>query len=139
MGLIDFNLSDIGSLITSVRESWTGEKIKDPAAMAKINLQLEALDNALTTGQLKINEAEAKSTNWFVAGGRPFIMWVCGFALLYATILEPFARFVAKIMYGYTGAFPVIDTNLTMQILLGLLGLGGMRSFEKLKGVHGEH
>jgi len=138
MGLLDFNLSDVGGILTSAREAITGEKIKDPTEMAKVNLQLQALENALTTGQLKINEAEARSTNWFVAGGRPFIMWVCGFALLYATILEPFARFIAVLVYGYTGSFPVIDTNLTMQILLGLLGLGGMRSFEKYKGVHNE-
>jgi len=134
MGLLDFNLSDVGGVITGIREAITGEKIKDPTEMAKVSLQLEALDNALKTGQLKINEAEAKSPRFFVAGARPFIMWGCGFGLLYAAIIEPIARFVAKVIFDYTGAFPVIDTSLTMQVLLGLLGLGGMRTYDKLKG-----
>ena len=134
MGLLDFNLSDVGGILTSAREAITGEKIKDPAEMAKIDLQLQQLENAAKSGQLAINLAEAKHPSIFVAGARPFIMWGCGFALLYASIFEPMARFVAQVMVGYTGDFPAIDTNLTMQVLLGLLGLGGMRSFDKHKG-----
>jgi len=102
--------------------------------MARISLQLEQLENAAKAGQLAINLEEAKHPSIFVAGARPFIMWGCGFALLYASILEPMARFIAQVMVGYTGAFPVIDTSLTMQVLLGLLGLGGMRSLDKIKG-----
>ena len=134
MGLLDFNLSDVGGILTSAREAITGEKLKDPAEMAKIDLQLQQLENAAKSGQLAINLAEAKHPSIFVAGARPFIMWGCGFALLYASIFEPMARFVAQVMVGYTGDFPAIDTNLTMQVLLGLLGLGGMRSFDKHKG-----
>ena len=92
---------------------------------------------SLLQGQININIEEAKSSNWFVAGWRPFVGWVCGLALLYSTILEPFMRFIAS-MCGYDGDFPVIDTNLTMQVLLGMLGLAGMRTREKEKGVHGK-
>jgi len=135
MGLIDFSLSDVGGVITGLREAIVGEKIKDPAEMARIQVQLETLDHALKTGQLEINKAEAQNPHVFVAGARPFIIWGCGFALLYASIFEPMARFIAQVVVGYTGDFPAIDTNLTMQVLLGLLGLGGMRSFDKVKGV----
>jgi len=62
-------------------------------------------------------------------------MWMCGVSFGYATLGEPIARFVATVVFNYTGPFPVIDTMLTMQLLLGLLGLGGMRTTEKLKGV----
>lgn len=112
---------------------------KDLAAKLAIQARSEEFQGniALLTGQMRINEEEAKSTNWFVAGGRPFIMWVCGVALLYAVILEPIARFTAKVLFAYTGEFPVIDSTLTMQVLMGLLGLGTMRTMEKLKGAEG--
>lgn len=88
-------------------------------------------------GQLEINKMEAASTNWWVAGWRPAIGWICGAALAYAALFEPVGRFMAKVWFGYTGDFPIIDTNLTMQILLGMLGLGAMRTTEKLKDVEG--
>lgn len=91
-------------------------------------------DVKLALGQLGINQEEAKSTNWFVAGWRPFVGWVGGAGLAYAAILEPILRFAAT-MFGYHGDFPVIDTSVTLTVLMGLLGLGGMRSWEKKQGV----
>ena len=61
-------------------------------------------------------------------------MWVCGFAFAYIAIIEPIARFIAVVGFKYAGPFPVIDTNLTMQVMLALLGLGAMRSFDKKNG-----
>jgi len=92
-------------------------------------------DYQLQLAQLEINKVEASSVNWFVSSWRPFIGWICGFALCYAAIVEPISRFIASVIFSYTGAFPVIDTDITMQILMGLLGLAGMRTFEKHKGV----
>ena len=86
-------------------------------------------------GQVEINKIEAASGSLFVSGGRPFVVWVCAFALAYAAVIEPIARFVATVGFAYAGPFPVIDTDLTMQVLLGLLGLGAYRSVEKIKGV----
>ena len=86
-------------------------------------------------GQVEINKIEAASPSLFVSGGRPFVVWVCAFALAYAAVIEPIARFVAMVSFAYAGPFPVIDTDLTMQVLLGLLGLGAYRSVEKIKGV----
>ena len=98
--------------------------------IAELNAQVQLL-----TGQLDINKIEAASKSLFVAGWRPFIGWVCGFGLAYAAIIEPLMRFIAT-MLEYTGEFPVIDTSITMQVLLGMLGLGAMRTREKEKGVH---
>ena len=89
----------------------------------------------LQLSQLEINKVEASSVNWFVSSWRPFIGWICGVSLLYAALVEPIARFIATVLFTYTGLFPIINTELTLQILLGLLGLAGMRSFEKSKGV----
>ena len=97
-----------------------------------------AAETDLAKLQIQTNIEEAKSTNWWVAGWRPAIGWVCGAGLAYAALVEPFARFAAKVWFGYNGDFPVIDTDLTMQILMGMLGLGAMRSVEKVKGAEGK-
>ena len=96
-----------------------------------------AAETDLAKMQIAVNVEEAKSTNWFIAGARPFILWVCGFAFAYVSVVEPIARFVAKVWFSYSGDFPVIDTNLTMQVLFGILGLGAMRTLEKSKNVEG--
>ena len=96
-----------------------------------------AAETDLAKLQLQVNVEEAKSTNWFVAGWRPGIGWVCGAGLAYAALVEPFARFIAKVGFAYTGEFPVISTDLTLQILMGMLGLTAARSIEKIKGAEG--
>ena len=96
-----------------------------------------AAETDLAKLQLQVNVEEAKSTNWFVAGWRPGIGWVCGAGLAYAALIEPFARFIAKVGFAYTGEFPVISTDLTLQILMGMLGLTAARSIEKIKGAEG--
>lgn len=119
----------------------------DPAAKADVMLKIDALRQTgelaelaagtqLAQAQTEINKIEAASTDKFSSRWRPFVGWVCGIAFLYAAILEPLLRFTAAVGFGYTGAFPAIDTDLTLQILLGILGLGSMRSFEKFKGLN---
>jgi len=81
-----------------------------------------------------VNKIEAQSSSLFVAGWRPFAGWIGGVAFAYAAVIEPIARFVAKVVYDYQGNFPDINTELTIQVLLGMLGLGLMRSFDKKQG-----
>ena len=120
--------------------------IPDPTARAAAQIELAKLQQSgelaklaaetdLAKGQLGINAAEAQNTRLFVSGWRPWVGWVCGSAFAYAAIIEPVARFVASVAFGYGGAFPAIDTMLTMQVLGGILGLGGLRTWEKQKGV----
>ena len=90
-----------------------------------------AANTQLAKGQLDVNLEEAKSTNWWVAGWRPACGWVGAAGLAYSAILEPLARFVAAVGFGYSGVFPTLDTTITMQILFGLVGLGAMRSYDK--------
>jgi hypothetical protein len=110
----------------------------DPTQAAKAKLELLKMqqegDLAQITGQLEINKEEAASSSVFVAGWRPFVGWGCGFALLYAAIFEPLLRFIATVMCDYKGPFPAIDTMLTLQVLMGMLGLAGLRSFDKSQG-----
>jgi len=122
---------------------WGGKLLDKviPDEGARQKAQMELLQAAAkqehdgSMGQLQINLEEAKNPNWFVSGARPFIMWVCGLAFAYAALFEPLFRFVAVVVFAYTGAFPVIDTELTMQVLFGLLGLGTLRTLEKARGV----
>ena len=105
---------------------------KNKIAILKISIQ-ERLDMIKTQTDINLKEAEHKSI--WVSGWRPFVGWVCGGGLLYVSLVEPFFRFIAAVVFGYDGVFPVIDTTLTMQVLMGVLGLGIMRSREKEKGV----
>ena len=113
--------------------------IPDKAAAEKAKSEFAAVQQSqefqLALQQIIVNVEEAKHPSIFVSGWRPFVGWVCGVALAYVAMLEPVARFVAIVAFGYVGVFPVIDTNLTMQVLLGILGLGGLRTWEKQKAV----
>lgn len=140
MGLID--VSAITDLIGKVID----RVIPDPAAQAEAKLKVATLaqngeleqlhaDTQLAVSQIDVDKVEAANTNVFVSGWRPYVGWVCGTALAYAAIFDPLLRFVAEVGFGYKGAFPTIDTTITMQVLFGLLGLGAMRSYEKKNGV----
>lgn len=88
---------------------------------------------SLALQQILVNVEEAKSTNWFVSGWRPACGWIGAFSLCYAALLEPLIRFIAQVVFGYAGEFPVLDSTITMQILFGILGLGAYRTYEKTK------
>jgi hypothetical protein len=105
------------------------EKLAQDGNLAELQAEVTKM-----TKQMEINMKEAEHKSIFVAGWRPFVGWVCGIGLGYASIIDPLMRFTAK-MAGYEGEFPVIDTTITMQVLFGMLGLGVMRSRDKEKGV----
>lgn len=94
-----------------------------------------ASDTELAKGQLDINKIEAASGSIFIAGWRPFIGWVCGSAFAYVLILQPFLMFVCAVFGKVIPPLPNIDTNLLGWALGGILGVGGMRTVEKIKGV----
>ena len=77
--------------------------------------------------QIKVNEVQASHKSIFVSGARPAIMWICALGLFYAVFAYP----VLDIWFD----MPELNTDILMPTMMGLLGLGGMRSFEKAKGV----
>ena len=101
--------------------------------------KLIELDQQGKLAQLQVNMQEAQHESIFVAGWRPFVGWVCGSALAYTYILEPAAKFAAAV-YGdpatmdLVNGLPTLDMATMMPVLLGMLGLGGMRSYEKRTG-----
>jgi hypothetical protein len=110
----------------------------DPAQKASAQLELLKLQQsgelAQITGQLDINKIEATNVNLFVSGWRPAIGWVCALALAYQYLFRPLSGTVA-IVLGYTlPPLPGLDDNL-WQLMMGMLGMGGLRTFEKVQGV----
>lgn len=84
--------------------------------------------------QALANIEEAKHPNWFVAGWRPGIGWICAAGLAYQFLVLPFASLIA-VGLGYYDALPEVDSDVLMTMTLSLLGLGGLRTYEKTKGV----
>ena len=108
----DGRKSVAGNLAWEIREAIKGKEL-DP--------------NELIAIQTKINEIEAKHRTVFVAGWRPFIGWVCGIAFAFHYIVMP-------LLLAYTDIKPIeFDTNSLFTVLMGMLGLGGLRTYEKLK------
>ena len=113
--------------------------IPDKNARAKAKEQMEAqmlvAMTSLVQGQLEINKKEAEHSSIFVAGWRPGIGWICGAALAWNFILQPIVSWIAFVAGVNLEHMPTLDTGELTTILLGMLGLGGLRTYEKKLGV----
>lgn len=134
--------SELISPITAI----INKLIPDKAAAAAAASQLQAMVTSgelqqelvqlqsVTSAQSDINKVEAGSDKLFVAGWRPFVGWICGTALAVDLILGPFFTWGAALS-GSSVKFPQLDISTLMPVLMGMLGMGAMRSYEKVKGV----
>jgi hypothetical protein len=113
---------------------------KDKAEAAKLEMfklqqqgSLTEIQNMfqLAMKQGEINVEEAKSTSTFVSGWRPFVGWICGIAIAYNYIAMPFITWAAKWIDPGAPPMPALETSELMTLLLGMLGLGAMRSYDK--------
>ena len=93
-----------------------------------------AAETALATGQIEVNKIEAASSNLFVAGWRPMCGWICAMSLGFKYIGGPAVVMISGIL-GHQIALPEINATELMPLLIGMLGLGAMRTTEKIKGV----
>lgn len=109
---------------------------KEKKAQAEREIQAALTDHLakIDIAQLDINKQEAAHRSVFVAGWRPFIGWACGIALAYTYVLQPVLIFVLA-QTGHLVQLPTMNLGEMMPVLMGILGLGGLRSFEKFKGV----
>lgn len=107
------------------------------AQLTAENIDLEKAELAATvgqlTGQMAIDEQEAKSESKFVAGWRPAVGWVCASAFAWSFVLQPMLGAILA-AFGYKVALPALNISEMMPVLLGMLGLGGLRTFEKVNG-----
>tara|TARA_R110002050_G_scaffold289445_1_gene442103 strand:+ start:269 stop:670 length:402 start_codon:yes stop_codon:yes gene_type:complete len=92
----------------------------------------------LAKGQIEINKTEAAHKNMFVAGWRPFVGWTCGIALAWHFVGQPLVVFVIAYSGVESPPLPAFEMESLLTVLLGMLGLGGLRTFEKTKGISRE-
>ena len=128
----------LGSLIapvTGLLDKFIEDKDQKNALAHEIATMSEKHAQELALSQIEVNKAEAASGSIFKGGWRPFIGWVCGFAFAYHFILQPILIFGAAAAGVTLPPLPEFDMSQMMPVLLGMLGLGGLRTFEKQKGI----
>lgn len=133
----------IGSILKEVLSPVTdivSEVVVDKDKAREINLEIERLADKAderiheqVMAQIEVNKEEAKHPSIFVAGWRPAVGWVgaAGFALM--SVILPLASWTSTVIFGYEGTYPQIDGELLLTMLGGILGIGGLRTFDKLK------
>lgn len=104
---------------------------------AKLELELFKADWQSVIGQLEINKVEAAHESTFVSGWRPFVGWVCGCGFAWAAVVQPVVVLAVSLSQGEPPQLPELDVSLLTTTLFGMLGIAGMRTFEKLNGVAG--
>lgn len=135
------SLTGIGEIATAVKgvvDKFLPDKSEEQKNQLALELAQLQFDQVLTSAQIDTNKAEAGNNSVFVAGWRPFIGWVCGSAFAWTFILAPFISYAAKLA-GNTVELPTLDLSQLSPVLMGMLGLGAMRTYEKTKGVGNGH
>ena len=108
--------------------------VEDKDLKTKLSHELKSQIVSLDLAQAQTNLEQAKHPSIFVAGARPAIMWICAFGLGWQFVFQPVAVWGIAVS-GIDVVLPIIETEGLMSLTLALLGLGGMRSFEKSKGI----
>lgn len=110
-------------------------QIERDKAVQDHEYRMELLDQQLDIAQTEVNKAEAGNPSLFVAGWRPAIGWVCAAALAYQFMLYPLLSWLALTVFGVHEAPPKLNMDELFPLVFGMLGIAGMRSFDKLKGI----
>jgi hypothetical protein len=129
-----FGIDDAIGAGLSIINKFIPDKDAQAKAEAEYRLAVLTASQKADSDQADVNKAEAASSSIFVAGWRPFIGWTCGSGLAFQFIVAPFATWGATLA-GHPVAMPTLDLGTLLTLLLGMLGLGGMRTAEKFKGV----
>ena len=134
--LIGGSVGDAFAKIVGVFKVSPEKVLESQTELEKIRLALEAQLVQQVTAQIEVNKVEAGSASMFVAGWRPAIGWICGLGLFVQFIVNPLATWGAA-LFKHPIAFPALDLGTLMTLLLGMLGLGGLRTYEKVQGANG--
>jgi len=130
---------DIGGKL--IDRLWPDATQRDAAKLELLKMQQTgelaqlAAETELAKGQIEVNQAEAGSSSLFVAGWRPWIGWVCGVAFSYHFVVQPLLAFILAAT-DHPVTLPTFNMDALYTVLLGMLGLGSMRTFEKYKKVN---
>ena len=121
--------------VSGLLDKFIEDKDQKAALAHEIATMSEKHAVELSKGQLEINKAEAASGSVFKGGWRPFIGWVCGTSFAYHFVLQPLIIFGVAVAGVEIPELPTFDMGSLMTVMMGMLGLGGLRSFEKMKGL----
>jgi len=121
--------------VSGLLDKFVEDKDQKAALAHEIATMSERHAQELAKGQLAINAEEAKSRNIFVAGWRPFVGWSCGLAMFWHFLGLPLTLFVTGWLGLEHPPLPEFDMDTLLTVLLGMLGLGGLRTFEKVQKV----
>ena len=135
--------SILGSTVGSAFKDIVGSFKADPTKaleiqgqLAQVQLELQAKLIDQVSSQIDVNKVEAANASVFVSGWRPWIGWVCGIAIFTQYVGGPFVTWFAALAH-HPVAFPTLDLNALWPLVLGMLGLGTMRTYEKVQGAPG--
>ena len=121
--------------VTGLLDKFIEDKDQKAKLAHEVATMAQTHAQELARGQLEINKAEAQHRSIFVAGWRPFLGWCLSFAMAWHFVLAPLTMFACGAMEIYIPDLPVFDMDSLMTVLLGMLGLGGLRTVEKVKGL----
>lgn len=125
----------LGKILDSLlsKDSVFGELFKGKEKkLQEFQLMLIEALNVLNLAQIEINKIEARNSNVFVSGWRPSVGWICSFALAYTYILQPFLVVIFQV-FDIEIVAPTLQIGELVTILFALLGMGGIRTYEKIK------
>jgi len=134
LNLISGDLIDV---VASIFKDYQEKKITKEELKFRLKTFEAENEQALKLAQIELNKEEAKHSSMFVAGWRPMLGWVCGMGFAMNFLIAPVGTFFANLA-GYPIEFPQADVSTMMPVLLGMLGLGTMRTYEKSQGVSRE-
>jgi len=142
-------LSGIGTFAKDLREAITGKSIVNAEKQAELLLKAQEIEAAqekavldfeekVATGQMAINALEAQNASLFVSGWRPAIGWICGCGLFYTFLLRPLLPWLVNAVAMAAGSglvlpdMPALEMGELIPLLMGMLGIGAMRSYDKI-------
>ena len=124
----------IAEAVVGVVDNVLDKFVEDKDLRAKLNHELKTQVQQANLAQIEVNKTQASHPSIFVAGARPAIMWICAFGLGWQFVFQPICTW-AMVIWTPWLTVPVLPTEGLLTLTLSLLGLGGMRSFEKTKGI----
>ena len=120
--------------VTSLLDKFVEDKDQKAKLAHEVATMAQRHAQELAKGQLEVNKAEAQHKSLFVSGWRPAVGWCCVFGMMGNFMVIPFTNFVLALL-KIDVVVPLIDTATMMPVLMGMLGLGAMRTYEKRTGV----
>jgi hypothetical protein len=129
-----WDIPQMVSTIGSIVNKFIPDRDQQAKIQAELSMKLMDMEATMAKAQTDINSVEAQSSNIFVSGWRPCVGWVCAVAFAWQFVIQPFFSFAYTLYTKQPAPVVALDHDALNTVLFGLLGLGGFRTWEKIKG-----